>query len=99
MLKSVVAAVLLIAAPLSAFAQTNTSHGSTAGTTTAAQPGPIGNLNNPQAQANMAGQPSNARAVPSSGDAQRIPTPVVNGQTMSSPVPQPDKPPTSHIVH
>jgi hypothetical protein len=83
---------------MSAFAQTNTSHGSTAGTTIA-QPGPTGNLNNPQAQANMAGQPSNAQTVPSSGDAQHIPTPVVNGQTMSSPVPQPEKPPASHIIH
>ena len=106
MLKHVFVAALVVAVPATVFAQSTKKAGETAGSNTgtstgSAAPAPSaasGNLNNPQADANMAGQPANARAVPSSGDADRIPTPEVNGKTMSSPIPQPAKPPTSHVV-
>ena len=106
MLKHVFVAVLLVAVPATVFAQSTKSAGETAGSNTGTSAGssssatsmPSGNLNNPQAQANQAGQPALAHSVPSSGDATRIPTPVVNGQTMSHRIPQPQKPPSSHIV-
>ena len=92
MLKPIFVAMLLVAAPCAAFAQSNTSPGSTS----AARPAPTGNLNNPQAQSNMAGQPSIAHTVPSDGDAKSIPTPVIDGSS-SSKIPEPEKPPTMKI--
>ena len=99
MLKCFFVGLLLVAAPVSVFAQSTKSAGQTAGSNTGtsagsvspASPAPSGNLNNPQAQANMAGQPSNARAVPSAGDATAIPTPTLPGSKMSK-IPQPPKP-------
>ena len=106
MLKHVFVAILVVAVPATVFAQSTKKAGETAGSNTGtsagssspASPAPSGNLNNPQAQANQAGQPANAHSVPSDGDAERIPTPTINGKTMSSRVPQPAKPPTSHII-
>ena len=92
MLKPLLAAILLVAAPCAAFAQSNTSPGSTS----AAPPAPTGNLNNPQAQSNMAGQPSIAHTVPNDGDAKSIPTPVIDGSPASK-IPEPEKPPTMKI--
>ena len=84
---------VVIAVPGYAFAQANTS----AGSTSAARPGPTKNLSNPQAQANMGGQPSIAQTVPSDGDAHETPTPTLGGSGMSK-VPQPQKPPVSGII-
>ncbi|MDT7952177.1 MAG: hypothetical protein RQ966_11805 [Acetobacteraceae bacterium] len=94
MLKPLFAAVVLIAAPAAAFAQ----YSSRPGSTSPARPGPTMNLANPQAQANMGGEPPNAHVVPSAGDAKRIPTPVTAGQSKSQRIPQPAKPPTSDII-
>lgn len=88
----IVLAALLFAAPATAFAQSNTSTGSTS----AARPAPSGNLNNPQAQANQAGQPANARSLPSSGDATAVPTPTLPGGW--SQVPQQPEPPQSSAI-
>lgn len=93
MLKPVLAATLLLVLPLSAFAQATTHTGSTAGTTTAARPGPTGNQNNPQDETNQAGQPSNARTTPGSGAADQIPTPTLSGKM--STIPQVQAPPSA----
>jgi hypothetical protein len=85
MLKPVFAALLLVL-PISAFAQSTTHTGSSAGTAAAAQPGPTANQNNPQAEANQAGQPSNAKTTPGTGAATSIPTPTLSHK--SQPVPQ-----------
>lgn len=75
MLKPILLATALlaptVAAPGLARAQANTHTGSTS----AATPGVSGNLNNPQAQANQAGQPANAKTM-TNGDAASIPTPT-----------------------
>lgn len=81
----------LMAGSSAGFAQSYKGNG------TSAVPGPSNNLNNPQSQANMAGQPSNAHTVPSSGDAKKIPTPVITGSPMSS-VPKPLGVPSSGVV-
>ena len=93
MSKFLLLAAVLAAAPVVAFAQANTSPGSTS----AARPGLTGNMNNPQEQANMGGQPSIAHTVPGGGDANAVPTPTLGGSGMSK-VPQPQKPPVSGIV-
>ena len=107
MFKHVFVAALLVAAPATVFAQSTKSPGETAGSnsgtsagsSSAATSAPSGNLNNPQAQANQAGQPGLAHSVPSDGSATSIPTPVMNGKSKPTPIPQPAKPPTSHIIH
>ena len=79
------AAALLLVLPVSAFAQTNTNTGSTAGMSSAARPGPTGNQNNPQAETNQAGQPSNARTTPGSAAAPSIPTPTLSQKSQKVP--------------
>lgn len=85
MLKPALAALLLVL-PVSAFAQSTTHTGSSAGTPSAAASGPSANQNNPQAEANQAGQSSNARATPGTGAATAIPTPTLSNKMQ--PVPQ-----------
>ena len=89
MLKPIFAAALLLAVPSVAFAQIDTSTGSTKGTSSAARPGPTGNQNNPQAETNQAGQPSNARTAPGSVAAPSIPTPTLSGKSQKVPGGQP----------
>ncbi len=99
MLKYVLVVILAVAAPAAVFAQSTKSPGETAGSNTgtsagsssAAQPGATGNLNNPQAEANQAGQPGNARTTPGSDSATQIPTPTLPGSTMKT-IPQPSRP-------
>ncbi len=99
MLKCLFVGLVLVAAPATVFAQSTKSAGETAGSNTGTSAGstsaatslPSKNLNNPQAQANMAGQPANAHAVPGAGDAAAVPTPTLPGQSMSK-IPQPPKP-------
>ena len=79
MSKLLLAVLLLAATPVAVFAQSSKGTGPSA-----AAPAPTANLNNPQAQSNMAGQPANAHTVPSSGDAKAIPTPVVPSHPMSA---------------
>ncbi len=78
MSKPVFVAAMLLLLPISAFAQSTTHTGSSAGTSSAAQPGPTANQNNPQAETNQAGQPSNARTTPGSTAATAIPTPTLS---------------------
>lgn len=89
MLKPMFTAALLLVLPVSAFAQTDTSTGSTAGTSSAARPGPTGNQNNPQAETNQAGQASNARTAPGSVAAPSIPTPTLSHKSQKVPGGQP----------
>ena len=99
MLKYVFVAVLAVAAPATAFSQSTKSPGETAGSNTGTSAGssssatsaPSGNLNNPQAQANQAGQPGNARTTPNSDGATQIPTPTLPGSGMKT-VPQTTRP-------
>lgn len=85
MSKPLFTALLIATAPVAAFAQTDTSTGSTAGISSAARPAPTANQNNPQAQANMAGQPRNAHTVPGSGAASAIPTPTLSHKMQKVP--------------
>ncbi len=87
MFKPILIAAALLAAPQLAFAQANTHTGSTS----AARPGVTGNLNNPQEQANQAGQPANARTLPS-GDAGSVPMPTTGGSGKIPQQPSPAQP-------
>ena len=85
MSKPVFVAALLLVLPISAFAQSTTHTGSSAGTSSAAQPGPTANQNNPQAETNQAGQPSNARTAPGTTAATAIPTPTLGKKMQQVP--------------
>lgn len=89
MSKPVFVAALLLVLPIAAFAQSTTHTGSSAGTSSAARPGPTANQNNPQAETNQAGQPSNARTTPGSVAAPSIPTPTLSQKSQKVPGGQP----------